>query len=161
MKKSTFIGNLVAFIVLVIATTSFLAWYHLSDPGVVLEAITDAPWAQIGVVLAAPVLLYAVGAILGLIVVWLKNVTFGRGVRMAFRIVSALMIALFALSIIPVFLPDTGSALMGPVVVVFYVSRLAPVFIVLLGFLYPLALAPLDKSKRGAFAKYLPDDHFE
>ena len=115
----------------------------------------------IGVVLAAPVLLYAVGAILGLIVVWLKNVTFGRGVRMAFRIVSALMIALFALSIIPVFLPDTGSALMGPVVVVFYVSRLAPVFIVLLGFLYPLALAPLDKSKRRAFAKYLPDDHFE
>ena len=135
MKKSTLIGNLVAAIVLAAVSTAFLAWYHLSDASTVLSAITTIPAAQIGVVLAAPVLLYAIGIILGLVVVWFKKITFGRGARLAFRLVSAAVIALFLLAIIPVFAPDAASALMGPVVVVFYVSRLAPVFIVLLGFL--------------------------
>lgn len=161
MKKSTLIGNLVAAIVLAAVSTAFLAWYHLSDASTVLSAITTIPAAQIGVVLAAPVLLYAIGIILGLVVVWFKKITFGRGARLAFRLVSAAVIALFLLAIIPVFAPDAASALMGPVVVVFYVSRLAPVFIVLLGFLYAMGCVPVNKDKRGPFAKYLPDDHFE
>ena len=61
----------------------------------------------------------------------------------------------------PALLPDAGEALLGPAVVVVYVTMVAPLLIMMLGFVYAIGCAGVDTSKRGPFAKYLPDDHFD
>lgn len=142
MKKSTFIGNLLALIVLAVASTAFLMWYHMTDKNLVDSAISSLAVVQVGTMLAAPVLLYAIGAIIGLVFVWLKGITFGKRASTALRVVSALVLLLFVITIVPVFVPGSLELLMGPVVVVLFVSRLAPLFLVMLGFLFAMALAP-------------------
>lgn len=159
MKKSTFVGNLAAFVALAAASCAFLAWYHFSDN--TLEVIASSPLAQLGVVLASPVLLYAIGVVLGLALVWFKKITFGRGAKLALRVAGILGLALLALCAVPVLVPEAGETLIGPVVVVVYVAMVAPILIVVVGFVYALGCAGVDKDKRGPFAKYLPDDHFE
>lgn len=161
LKKSTFIGNFAAWVVVAAVCAAFLAWYHMSDQVTVLATVESSPLAQLGVMLASPVLLYAMGAIIGLLIVWFKKIELGRGFRTAWRVVSVICIAYFVLAALPVFFEGLGSTMMGPVVALIVVARIGPILLVMLGFLYALGCAPVDKSKKGRLEKYLPDDHFE
>lgn len=158
MKKSTFIGNLLALIVLAFASTAFLMWYHMTDKDLVDSAISSLAVVQMGTMLAAPVLLYAIGAIIGLVFVWLKGITFGKRASTALRVVSALVLLLFVVTIVPVFVPGSLELLMGPVVVVLFVSRLAPLFLVMLGFLFAMALAPARGAEAASGSSEDSDD---
>ena len=157
MKKSTFIGNLVAWIVVGAACCAFLAWWHLGNG---TPNISD-PMVQLGVVLAAPLLLYAIGVLLGVALMWFKRILVGRLTKRACRVFAILGLAFLLLAGLPALVPATGEALLGPAFVVVYVTMLAPLLIVAIGFVYAIGCAGVDASKRGPFAKYLPDDHFE
>lgn len=161
LKKSTFVGNLVAWVVVAAACCAFLAWYHLSDFDVVAAAIGDSPLVQLGVVAAAPLLLYAIGVLLGIALMWFKKILVGRVAKRVCLAIGLLSLAFILLAALPVLLPDAADSLMGPVVVVVYVSMVAPPLIMMLGFAYAVGCAGVDTSRRGPFAKYLPDDHFE
>lgn len=161
LKKTTLIGNFVAWVAIAFACTAFLAWYHLSDADVVADAITSSALAQLGVILASPLLLYAIGAVVGLLLVWLKKIEMGRGARVALRVVSVLVLAFFAVSALPALGIGDASAFVLPTAISVYVARTAPIFIVFLGFLYALGCAPINRTRRGPLADYLPDDHFE
>ena len=69
--------------------------------------------------------------------------------------VSVLFLAVLVLSPVPILF---GVGLTAPVVIVVYLGMAAPAVIVILGFLYALGLAEVDPTKKGPFAKYLPDD---
>lgn len=157
MKKSTFIGNLVAWIVVGAACCAFLAWWHLGNG---TPNISD-PMVQLGVVLASPLLLYAIGALLGVALMWFKKILVGRLTKRVCRVVGILALAFVLLTGLPALVPATEEALMGPVMVVVYVTLVAPLMIMMFGFVYAIGCAGVDASKRGPFAKYLPDDHFE
>lgn len=157
MKKSTFIGNFVAWVVVAAASIAFLAWYHLTDPDTVLAA-TDSPLVQTGMVLAAPLLLFAMGVVIGLLLLWFKHILMGRGVRLACRVVAILSLVFILLAAVPVVVPAAAESFLGPAVIVVYVTMAAPILIMMLGFVYALGCAGVDASKRGPFAKYLPDD---
>ena len=159
MRKSTFIGNLVVFVALAALCCAFLAWYHTAED--TLEVIGGSALAQLGVVLASPVLLYSLGVIVGLALVWFKRIAFGRVAKVVLRTIGVAGLAFIALCAVPVLAPDAGGSLLGPVVVVVYVTMVAPILVMMLGFAYALGCAGVDASKRGPFAKYLPDDHFE
>lgn len=161
MRKSTLIGNLVAWVVVALAGAAFLAWYHTSDVDVVAAAIGDSVLVQLGVILAGPALLYAIGVLLGLLLVWLKKITLGRGFKTLWRVVGILGLALIVMAALPLLGSGFFSAFMWASVIVTYVSMVAPVILMIVGFLYALGCAGTDKSRRGPFAKYLPDDHFE
>lgn len=161
LRKSTFIGNLVAWIVVAAACCAFLAWYHMSEFELVAEAIGNSALVQLGVVLSAPLLLFAIGVLLGIVLVWFKKILMGRAAKRICLVVGVLSLVFVLLAGLPVFVPGAEQALMGPVVIVVYVSMVAPPLIVMLGFVYALGLAGVDRSKRGPFAKYLPEDHFE
>lgn len=160
MRKSTFIGNFVVWIVVAAVCIAFLVWYHMTDPDTVLAATESAP-VQLGMVLASPLLLYAMGALIGLALVQLKRILMGRTAKVVCRVVGIAALAFVALAAVPVFLPDSGQAFLGPTVIVVYVTMAAPILIMVLGFVYALGCAGTDRSRRGPFAKYLPDDHFE
>lgn len=161
MKKSTFIGNFVAWVVVAAACIAFLAWYHTSDMDVVAAAIGDSALVQLGVILASPLLLFAMGAVIGLMVLWLKKITLGRGFKLLWRVLGLAGLAVIALAAVPLAGEGAASAFMWASVVVVYVSVAAPILIMLFGFFYALGCAGTDASRRGPFAKYLPDDHFE
>ena len=161
MKKSTFIGNFVAWVAVAAVCIAFLAWYHSTDAGEVASVIEASAPARLGVVLASPVLLYAMGAVLGLLLVWFKKIELGRGFKRAWRIVGILALALFALAGVPVLAGDAAGIGMGPAMVIVVVSRMAPILVMMLGFVYALGCAGVDKSRRSRLEKYLPDDHFE
>ncbi|HIZ18058.1 MAG TPA: hypothetical protein IAA22_02960 [Candidatus Olsenella stercoravium] len=157
MKKSTFIGNLAVWVVAAAACCAFLAWWNLGNG---TPDISD-PLVQLGVVLAAPVLLYAIGAVVGLVLLWFKKILVGRVTKRVCRAIGILMLLFVLLAGTPALLPDAGEALLGPAVVVVYVTMVAPLLIMMLGFVYAIGCAGVDTSKRGPFAKYLPDDHFD
>ena len=98
---------------------------------------------------------YAAVSLLGLLFVGLKKIKLGRGARNALRVVSVLFLAVLVLSLVPMLF---GIELTAPVVIVVYLGMAAPAVIVILGFLYAMGLAEVDPSKKGPFAKYLPDD---
>ena len=160
MKKTTFIGNFAAWVVVAAASVAFLAWYHMTDFEVVSAAIGDSALVQLGVVLASPLLLYAIGALIGLLLVWFKRIRMGRVSRTACLVLALLVLAFVLLAAVPALAPDTAGALMIPTVVVVYVTMVAPLLIMMLGFVYAVGCAGVDKSKRGPFARYLPEDHF-
>lgn len=157
MKKSTFIGNLVAWVAVAAACCAFLAWWHLGNG---TPNISD-PLVQLGVVLAAPLLLYAIGVLIGLALMWFKKILVGRVSKRVCRVIGVLALFFVLLAGVPALAPDTGEALMGPAMVVVYVTMAAPLMIMMLGFVYSVGCAGVDTSKRGPFAKYLPEDHFE
>ena len=157
MKKSTFIGNFVAWVAVCAASIAFLAWYHLTDPDTVLAA-TDSPVVQTGMVLAAPLLLFGMGVIIGLLLLWFKHILMGRGARLACRVVAVLSLVFILLAAVPVVVPAAAESFLGPAVIVVYVTMAAPILIMMLGLAYALGCAGVDTSKRGLFAKYLPDD---
>lgn len=157
MKKSTFIGNLVAWIVVAALCCAFLAWWHLGNG---TPNISD-PMVQLGVVLAAPLLLYAMGALVGLALMWFKKILVGRAAKRACRVVGILALALMLLAGLPAPVPSAGEALVGVSFVVVYVTMVAPLLVMVLGFVYAVGCAGVDASRRGPFARYLPEDHFE
>ena len=157
MKKSTIIGNLVAWVAVAAACCAFLAWWHLGNG---TPNISD-PLVQLGVVLAAPLLLYAIGVLIGLALMWFKKILVGRVSKRVCRVIGVLALFFVLLAGVPALAPDTGEALMGPAMVVVYVTMVAPLMIMMLGFVYAVGCAGVDTSKRGPFAKYLPEDHFE
>ena len=157
MKKSTFIGNLVAWIVVAALCCAFLAWWHLGNG---TPNISD-PMVQLGVVLAAPLLLYAMGALVGLALMWFKKILVGRVTKRVCRVVGVLALALMLLAGLPAIVPSAGEALVGVGFVVVYVTMVAPLLVMMLGFVYAVGCAGVDASRRGPFARYLPEDHFE
>ena len=161
MKKSTFVGNFVAAVLVAAAAIAFLAWYHMSDFEAVSAAIGDSALVQMGIVVASPLLLYAIGVVLGLMILWFKKITLGRGFKVLWRVLGILGLAVIALSVVPLFAPATTSGLMWASVIVVYVTMVAPIMIVMFGFFYALGCAGVTEGKHGPFAKYLPDDHFE
>lgn len=158
MKKSTFIGNFVAWVAIAAVCIAFLAWYHTTDAAVVEAALDGSALVSLGVLLASPVLLFAMGAVIGLLLVWFKDILMGRLAKRACLAASVVALALFVLAAVPVFAPSAGGAFLGISVVVVYVARLAPILVMLFGFLYALGCAGVDTSKRGPFDKYLPKD---
>lgn len=162
MKKTAFIANFIAWAAVAIGTTAFLAWYHATDVEQQLAASSDAStMAQLGAILAAPVLLYAMGAVLGLLFVFFKKIEMGRTSRLVLRVASIFALVFILLAGVPVIEPTLLGTFELPLVIVVYVSRVAPILIMMFGFFYALGVAPTDTKRRGVFAKYLPDDHFE
>lgn len=161
MKKTTFIGNFAAWVVVAAASVAFLAWYHMTDFEVVSAAIGDSALVQLGVVLASPLLLYAIGALIGLLLVWFKCIRMGRVSRTACLVLALLVLAFVLLAAVPALAPDTAGALMIPTVVVVYVTMVAPIMVMFFGFLYALGIAPVDAAKRGPLSRHLPDERAE
>lgn len=161
MKKSTFIGNFATWVVVAAASVAFLAWYHMTDFEVVSAAIGDSALVQLGVVLASPLLLYAIGALIGLLLVWFKRIRMGRVSRTACLVLALLVLAFVLLAAVPALAPDTAGALMIPTVVVVYVTMVAPIMVMFFGFLYALGIAPVDAAKRGPLSRHLPDERAE
>ncbi len=158
MKKSLVI-NLVLWIALAAAMIAFLAWYHLA--GGEAAAAEEAGPLMLGTVLAAPVLLYAMGAVMGLLLIMFKDVQMGRTAKRVALVCGLLTLAFILAGGLPALAPSTTGELAASIVIVHYVTAAAPILIMMFGFLYALGFAPTDTNKRSRFAKYLPKDHFE
>lgn len=155
MKKNTFVANTVVWALLLAGCATFQAWYRTGDVTDTYYAVQGSQFLQVMLVTSGPILLFAIGAILGLLFVWFKKVQLGRGVRMTMRVVAVAFLACLALVLVPMLF---GATLTVPVVIVVYLAMAAPAVIVIFGFLYALGLAGIDPTKKGPFAKYLPDD---
>lgn len=137
MRKTTFIGNLAAFLALFVVCAGFLAWWHLGGG----SSSVSEPLVQLGVILAAPFLVYALGVVLGLIFLWLRRVTLRRVTKLVCRVVGVASLAFMALAALPVFFPECGDALLAPVQVVVIVAMTAPLLFVALGVAYAAGCA--------------------
>lgn len=155
MKKNVLIANLIVWGALLAICIAFQAWYRTAEFEATYAAIQDSRLLQVGLIYSGPILLFALGALLGLAFVWGKKVQMGHGARLAMRIISGLWLGIMALSLVPMLF---GVNLTVPVVIVVYLGMLAPAVIAIFGFVYALGLAELDPTKKGPFAKYLPED---
>lgn len=160
MKRPALIINLVIWMVIAIGATAFLAWYHLAGAAAGAAEATSGLVPVLRVA-TAPFLLYALGVIMGLLLVVFKKISMGGAARMACRIAGIAALAVILVTTLPSLIPGTAADLIAPAIVVVYVASAAPIMIMMFGFLYALGLAPKDTTRRGPFAKYLPDDHFE
>lgn len=160
MKRPAVLINLIVWVAIGIGATAYLAWYHLG--GAATAATEAAGGLELALrVVSAPLLLYAIGAVMGLLLVIFKKITMGGTARTVCRIAGIACLVLVFVTALPSLFPGAAADLIAPTIVVVYVTSAAPIMIMMFGFLYALGLAPKDKTRRGPFAKYLPDDHFE
>lgn len=166
MKKSTFVGNVAVWGVLLVVCVAFQVWYRgasIEESQALMETST---LAQVAIMVSGPLLVFAAGAALGALVVWLRKVSLGRGARLAFRVLGWGFLALLVIVAVGVTLPAQAQAALGglllvPAVIVTFLSLAMSPVVALLGFCYAMGLAGVNTEKRGPFAKFLPDDHFE
>lgn len=149
MRKSTFFGNLAAFLVIFLACAGFLAWWHLGGG----SSSVSSPIVQLGVILAAPFLVYSVGVIVALIFLWLRGVTLRRVTKVVCRVIGIASLAFMTLAAVPVFFPSCGDALLIPVQVVVIIAMTGPLLFVALGVVYAAGCAGVTPdAPRGADA---------
>lgn len=158
MKKTTFIGNLLVWGVVAALCAAFQVWYRGADAGAAWEVISSSTLAQGALIFTGPVLAFAVGALGAMLFVWFRKIVISRIARVALRATSVAFLLVLVLALVPVFAPDMASAFMLPTAIVVYLALAAPFVIVLLGILYGIGLAGVDKTKKGRFSKYLPED---
>lgn len=155
MKKNVLIANAVVWGILLAACVAFQVWYRSGEVIDTYYTVMGSTALQLMAVNSGPILLYAIGALLGMLFVGLKKVRLGRGARNALRVVSVLFLAVLVLSMATTLF---GINIAAPVIIVVYLGMVAPAVIVILGFLYALGLAEIDPTKKGPLAKYLPED---
>ena len=131
MKKSTFLANFAVWVAIAAVCCAFL--------GYVAAALV------VGIVLAAPVLLYAIGAVGGLLFVYLKKVHVTSTIKSGCFIPATLALALFVAAVVPVISLGVDEGLALPTVIVVYSASMAPLLIVALGVLYAVGIAPLKE----------------
>ena len=141
MQKSTFLGNFIFWLVMAAISIAFLAWYNLGG-GAPADISQATPMQQVGMVISAPILLYAIGAIIGLIVVYLKRIHVTN--TMCF-IPATLVLALFIAAAAPVLSFGTQDGLAITTVIVVYAASMAPLMFVMFGALYAVGIAPLKE----------------
>ena len=145
----TFIGNLVAFVLVFAVCAGFLAWWHLGGG----SASVSSPLVQLGVILAAPFLVYSIGVILGLIFFWVRKVTVRRVTKIVCRVLGVAALAFMLLATIPVFFPQYGNALLEPAKIVVIIAMMAPILFGVLGAVYAIGCAgvtPAAAKEAGA-----------
>lgn len=155
MKKSTLIANAVVWGILLCVTVAFQAWYRTSDFGTVQGVVqgtasgadavikTLVSW---GIACSGPVLLCALGALLGLTLVAVKKLELSRGARALFRVLGALTVVFVAVGSVSVVAVSAGLPL--PLMLLTVVFYLAPVVFVIGGFCWSVGLAPLDPNQK-------------
>ena len=146
MKKSTLYANAVLWAAIALACIAFLAWYHLGCPAEAQRAVADSAPGRIGLTLAAPALLYAIGALGGLVLAVWKRVVLGRAAKTGCRVAAVLTLALFAAAAIPAAATGLNGNLALPTVVVVYAAMAAPLLVVALGFCWGISCAPEDRG---------------
>ncbi|MDM8245856.1 hypothetical protein QUW40_04490 [Collinsella tanakaei] len=144
MQKSTFLGNFIFWLVMAAISIAFLAWYNLSGdaPADIAQA---TPMLQVGMVVSAPILLYAIGAIIGLIVVYLKRIHVTNTTKTMCFIPATLVLALFIAAAAPVLSFGTQDGLAITTVIVVYAASMAPLMFVMFGALYAVGIAPIKE----------------
>lgn len=144
MQKSTFLGNFIFWLVMAAISIAFLAWYNLGG-GAPADISQATPMQQVGMVISAPILLYAIGAIIGLIVVYLKRIHVTNTTKTMCFIPATLVLALFIAAAAPVLSFGTQDGLAITTVVVVYAASMAPLMFVMFGALYAVGIAPLKE----------------
>ena len=144
MQKSTFLGNFIFWLVMAAISIAFLAWYNLGS-GAPADISQATPMQQVGMVISAPILLYAIGAIIGLIVVYLKRIHVTNTTKTMCFIPATLVLALFIAAAAPVLSFGTQDGLAITTVIVVYAASMAPLMFVMFGALYAVGIAPLKE----------------
>lgn len=144
MQKSTFLGNFIFWLVMAAISIAFLAWYNLGG-GAPADISQAPPMQQVGMVISAPILLYAIGAIIGLIVVYLKRIHVTNTTKTMCFIPATLVLALFIAAAAPVLSFGTQDGLAITTVIVVYAASMAPLMFVMFGALYAVGIAPLKE----------------
>lgn len=144
MQKSTFLGNFIFWLVMAAISIAFLAWYNLGG-GAPADISQATPMQQVGMVISAPILLYAIGAIIGLIVVHLKRIHVTNTTKTMCFIPATLVLALFIAAAAPVLSFGTQDGLAITTVIVVYAASMAPLMFVMFGALYAVGIAPLKE----------------
>lgn len=144
MQKSTFLGNFIFWLVMAAISIAFLAWYNLGG-GAPADISQATPMQQVGMVISAPILLYAIGAIIGLILVYLKRIHVTNTTKTMCFIPATLVLALFIAAAAPVLSFGTQDGLAITTVIVVYAASMAPLMFVMFGALYAVGIAPLKE----------------
>ena len=144
MQKSTFLGNFIFWLVMAAISIAFLAWYNLGG-GAPADISQASPMQQVGMVISAPILLYAIGAIIGLIVIYLKRIHVTNTTKTMCFIPATLVLALFIAAAAPVLSFGTQDGLAITTVIVVYAASMAPLMFVMFGALYAVGIAPIKE----------------
>lgn len=145
MKRSAFLAHFALWVAICLVSTAFLAWYNLSGAADAKSADATAV-LQLGVALAAPVLLYGIGAVGGLLLVRLKDIRMGHAGRAACRVVAAAALLFIVAAGAAILLPHPAGEYPTAAIVLAYLSMAAPLLIMVFGVVYAFGCAPLDSS---------------
>ena len=158
MKKSAFVANMVIWVVVCLACGGFLAWYRTVGMDEAVKAISASPVLQGAVVYAAPLLLFGLGAIAGVLVAWVKKVELVRWARTMLRVIGIVFLVLLLAPILALAVQSLSAVVTLPLAIVVYVALSMPAIIALIGFAYGMGFAGVDASKPRLMEKYLPGE---
>ncbi len=142
MKTSTFVGNLIFWIAAAIPCGMFTSWYYSVGAEAVQAASAESVWALVGTIAGVPALLYAIGAIIGLVVIKVGGFRVNQSLKSHAFIVASLVLALMVAAVVPVIAMGTGAGLSLPTLLISYAGVFAPLIFLVFGALYAIGIAP-------------------
>lgn len=145
MKNPAFLTHFAIWVAICLGCTAFLLWCNLGGAAET-GAAGASPAVRLGLALAAPLLLFGIGAVLGLLVVRCKDIHMGRTGRLACRAVAAAALAPIAVAGIATLLSQDSGGYPAAALVLSYLSMAAPLLIVALGAVLAFGCAPLDEG---------------
>lgn len=151
MSKRSFVVNLVVWSAVLVACGAFIALNvdsALSHASGGLGVSELEARLQTLAVFSAPVALYALGVLGGLVFVRVRRTAVSRGVRTACRVVSALVIVNALLALAPLLDPGRSYVGISAFLLIYSMSFSVPVLPAALGVVYALGLAGVSGPAR-------------
>lgn len=142
MKTSTFVGNLVFWIAVGIPCGACAWWARTADSAAVADAVEASSWLLAGAIAALPFALYAVGAVVGLIVIKVGGLRVNQFLKSNAFIVASLVLALMIASVAPVVALGADSGFSAPTLLISYAGAFVPLLFPVMGVLYAIGIAP-------------------
>ena len=142
MKTSTFVGNLIFWIAIAAVCGVFAAWYYTTDVATVTAAAAESSWTLVGTIAATPLLLYAIGAIVGLVVIKIGKFRINQSLKSHAFIVASLILALMIAGIAPVIALGPTSGYSMPTLLLSYAGVYAAPAFLIIGAAYSVGIAP-------------------
>ena len=138
MGKRAFLGNVIGWGLVLVACAAFQAWYRTGDYYAVYASVQSSRFTQVFTVFSGVLLLFAIGAVGGCVLVRLRDIRLSRMPRLVMRVISVALGLLFVAAVAPVLMGfDTN---IFTVLMAFAGMAAGPVFTAL-GVVYALGFA--------------------
>lgn len=146
MGSARIVRQAIAWAVVAMACGAMLVWYRMVEMEGAAAIIGSSIILQALLMVSGPLLVFAVGALLGLGAVRVARLAWGRVARTILKVIGTIPLAMLLLNLVVLTAPDMAPALSMVIAVTWYVAMVVPILYAVFGACFSLGFASARRS---------------